>query len=142
MADIFNSYISKLYVSLNKANDDVIVVSSSYFSPEGDVFVLDKRTISPSVIPTVQSIQDLSPEVSSVYPYKIVPPLDFDSSSIILSPTIDTPVTASQNYYTPVYFERYERDIIAIINKSFTELEPPPEPETPIEESIEELPGE
>ncbi len=142
MAEIFRSYISKLQVSVKKNNDDIIFVSSSYLSPQGDVFVLDQRTVSPAVIPTVQSVQELSPETSTVYPYKVVPPLDFDSASIILSPTINTPVTASQNYYTPVYFERYEPTIISALNKTFNELPLPSAPQTPLVESIDELPGE
>ena len=133
MANSFQSYISKLYVDVNRNNDDIIKVETEYLSPEGDVFILDKRTVSPVMIPTTSSIEELQPEISTTYPYKIATPLDIDGSSIVLSPTIDTPVTASQNYYVPVYFEIYKKDIINAISKEFTELVGPVI-ETPVEE--------
>lgn len=74
------------------------------------------------MIQTTQSLQELQPEISNVYPYKIVPPTDIDGSTVILSPTIDTNPTASQNYYTPIYFERYDPTIIKLLNTQFTEL--------------------
>lgn len=122
MNSIFNSYLPKFLADLDKKNGDVIIVSSSYFSPKGDVYVADTRVLSPSVIQTTQSLQELQPEISSVYPYKIVPPTDFDGSTVILSPTIDTNPTASQNYYTPIYFERYNPAVIYEIDTRFTEL--------------------
>lgn len=136
MANSFQSYISKVLVDVNRNNDDVIKVETEYLSPEGDVFVLDKRTISPVMIPTTSSIQDLQPEVSTTYPYKIATPLDLDSSTVVLSPTIDTPVTASQNYYVPVYFELYQKNVLDAINKEFFELEPPVLEEIPVEEEV------
>lgn len=122
MTDILKSYIPKFIVDLNRNNDDVITVSTQYFSPEGDVYVLDKRTVSPSVIQTTQSLAELQPEVSTVYPFKIVPPKDVDGATIILTPSIETFPTASQNYYTPIYFERYNQTVVALIDKEFTEL--------------------
>jgi hypothetical protein len=123
MAKTFQSYISKLYVDASRNNDDIIKVETEYLSPEGDVFIVDRRTVSPVMVPTTSSIQELQPEVSTSYPYKIVTPLDIDSSTVILSPTIDTPVTASQNYYVPVYFELYKKEVLDAINKEFFELE-------------------
>jgi len=122
MIDILRSYIPKYIVDLNRDNEDVITVSTQYFSPSGDVYELDKRTISPSVIQTTQSLQELQPEVSNVYPFAIVPPKDVDGSTIIVGPSIETFPTASQNYYAPVYFERYNFQIINQIDKSFNEL--------------------
>lgn len=134
MANSFNSYISKLLVDVNRNNSDVIQVETEYLSPEGDVFILDKRTISPVMIPTTSSIEELTPEVSDIYPYKIATPLDIDNSTVVLSPTIDTPVTASQNYYVPVYFEIYKQEILQSVSKEFAELETEPVEEPLVEE--------
>jgi hypothetical protein len=120
--NILNSYISKVLVELNRNNDDVIKVSTNYLSPEGDEYVLDRQTVSPILIQTTQSLQELQPEVSNVYPFKIVTPLDFDGSTIILSPSVDTQPTASQGYYVPIYFERYNTEVVQAINTEFTEL--------------------
>jgi len=122
MINIFNSYIPKFLVDLKKNNEDIIIVSSSYFSPEGDIYELDTRTLSPNLIQTTQSLQELQPEISMVYPFKIVTPLDFDGSTILQSPSMTTDPTASQGYYAPIYFERYNVDVIRNINTQFTEL--------------------
>lgn len=122
MSNIFNTYISKFLVNVNRANEDIIFVSSSAFSLQGDVFTLDKRTVSPSVIQTTQSLNELNPEVSAVYPFKVVIPVDIEGSSVILVPTIENFPTASQHYYAPLYFEIYRQDILLNIDKSFTEL--------------------
>jgi hypothetical protein len=136
MDKAFQSYISKVLVDVNRNNDDIIKVETEYLSSEGDVFVVDKRTVSPVMIPTTSSIQELQPEVSTSYPYKIVTPLDIDSSTVVLSPTIDTPVTASQNYYVPVYFELYKKEVLEAINKEFFELEGPVVEEPIVEEEV------
>lgn len=122
MANIFQSYISKLFVDINRNNDDVITISTQFLSPEGDVFTLDRRTLSPNLIKTTGSLQELQPEVSDVYPFKITPPVLEDGTTELLSPTTRTPVTASQNYYVPIYFERYQPDVLRRIDKEFTEL--------------------
>mgnify|MGYP000494197920 FL=1 len=122
MINIFNSYIPKFLVNLKKDNEDIIIVSSSYFSPEGDIYELDTRTLSPNLIQTTQSLQELQPEISTVYPFKIVMPLDFDGSTILQGPSMTTEPTASQGYYAPIYFERYNADVIKNIDTQFTEL--------------------
>jgi hypothetical protein len=119
---ILDSYISKVLIDAKKQNDDVITVSTKYFSPAGDVYELDTRTLSPLLVQTTQSLQELKPEISEVYPYKIVTPIDFDGATLLLSPSIDTQPTASQGYYAPIYFERYNTDILVNIDKRFTEL--------------------
>ena len=121
-ANILNSYIPKFLVDLNRENEDVITVSTKYFSPAGDVYTLDTRTISPVLIQTTQSLQELRPEISNVYPFAIVTPIEFDGSTLIMSPSITSSPTASQNYYAPIYFERYNSEVILNINKSFSEL--------------------
>lgn len=123
MASSFSSYIPKVYVESHRNNDDIITVETEYLSPEGDVYVLDKRTVSPLMLPTTQSIEELKPEVSDVYPYKIATPLDDDGATILLSPSIKYPVTASQNYYVPVYFELYKKNVLEAIDRRFTELD-------------------
>ena len=122
MINILNSYIPKFIVDLNRNNDDIITVRTNYLSPEGDVYELDTRTISPVLIQTTQSLQELQPEISTVYPFKIVTPLDPDGSTVLLSPTINSLPTASQGYYVPIYFERYRAEFVENIDRSFTEL--------------------
>jgi hypothetical protein len=120
-------YISKLYINSKKANNDVITVTTKKFSSNGDIFEVDVRVISPSVVQTESSLAELKPEVSQVYPFKIVPPTDQTGRVIIQVPTLNTEVTASQNYYVPVYFERYNLDILREIDKEFVELTLPEE---------------
>lgn len=123
MTSVFDTYIPKFLVTLKrKQNDDLIVVSSSKFSDNGDVYTLDTRVVSPNVIPTQESLDNLQPEVSDVYPYKVVMPLDNDSSVILQTPTLQNAPTASQFYYAPLYFERYKPEVVAVIGKEFTEL--------------------
>jgi hypothetical protein len=122
MRNILNSYIPKFLIDLNRKNDDVVTVTTQYFSKEGDVYTLDKRTIAPRLIQTTQSLQELRPEVSDVYPFKIVTPLDYDGSTLLSVPTIDTTPTASQGYYAPIYFERYDPLVMKNIDTAFTEL--------------------
>lgn len=122
MTSILNSYIPKFLVNLNRNNEDVITVSTNYLSREGDVYVLDTRTVSPSLVQTTQSLQELQPEISEVFPFKIVTPVDIDGSTILLSPTPDTAPTASQGYYVPIYFERYQPIFMENIDKTFREL--------------------
>jgi hypothetical protein len=123
MANILQTYISKIIVNQNTNNDDVIKISTEFLSPDGDVFTLDSRALSPIVIQTTSSINELEPEVSDSYPYKIVTPIDVDGSTIILSPNVQTPVTASQNYYSPIYFERYRKEVLDVIDREFNELQ-------------------
>lgn len=125
MANISRSYLSKIFVQQKKSNDDVITITTQYFSPEGDIYELDQSLISPSLVQTTQSLNELEPEISNEYPYKIVTPIDIDGATIILSPSINTFPTASQNYYVPIYFERYKPEILRAINKNFLELTVP-----------------
>lgn len=122
MINILDSYIPKFLVDLNRNSDDIITVRTNYLSPEGDVYVLDTRTVSPVLVQTTQSLQELRPEISNVYPFKIVTPLDPDGSTVLLSPTPTTIPTASQGYYVPIYFERYQTEFLENIDRSFTEL--------------------
>lgn len=122
MNNIFNSYIPKFVVNLNKNNEDIIFVSESYFSPSGDIYELDKRTVAPIVIQTTQSLNELVPEVSDTYPFKIVTPIDEDGATILLSPSVDSVPTASQHYYAPIYFERYLPEVLNNLDKTFVEL--------------------
>jgi hypothetical protein len=128
MNNILDSYIPKFLINVNKGNDDVIFISSSNFSPEGDVYELDERTVSPNVIQTTQSLNELQPEVSTTYPFKIVTPLDVDGVTLLLVPTdAQTVPTASQHYYAPTYFERYRAEFLNKIDKTFNEITNVPE---------------
>lgn len=120
--NLFSNYIPKFVVELNRANEDVRFVSTSYFDANGDVYEFDARTINPLIIQTTQSLQELRPEVSTTFPFKIVIPLDVDGANVLQVPTAFGPPTASQHYYAPIYFERYTPDIIRLIDKNFTEL--------------------
>lgn len=122
MADIFQSYISKVFVESQTENSDVVTIDTNFLSPEGDTFILERKVLSPNLIETTSSLNQLQPEVSTVYPYKSVPPREKDGSVLLYSRTIDTPVTASQNYYVPIYFERYDPEVLRNIDKEFTEL--------------------
>lgn len=124
---IFSAYIPKFIVDLDRANEDVRFVSTSYFAPDGsgDVFILDKRTVRSSALQTTQSLQELQPDVSDKYPFKIVTPLDVDGATIIQVPTIEGVPTASQHYYAPMFFERYNQEVVNRIDKSFKELSDP-----------------
>jgi hypothetical protein len=119
---IFQSYISKIFIKVNTTNDDIIKINSRKLSPEGDVYELDLRTISPKLIPTEKDIEELQPEVSDTFPFKVLVTEDENGRSVLYSPTIENEVTASQNYYVPVYFERYDLDVLREINKDFEEL--------------------
>jgi hypothetical protein len=77
------------------------------------------------MVQTTQSLEELRPEISDVYPFKIVTPLDFDGSTLILTPSIETQPTASQGYYVPIYFERFNPTILNVIDRSFNELTVP-----------------
>jgi hypothetical protein len=121
--NIVQSFISKLYVNINARNDDIIKITTKKLSSGGDTFELDTRTISPNVIQSEKSINELNPEISNTYPFKVVVPTDDTGKTTIYSPTIEFEVTASQSYYVPVYFERYDADIIREINKEFEEFE-------------------
>jgi hypothetical protein len=122
MINILDSYIPKFIVDLNRNNEDIITVRTNYLSPEGDVYELDTRTISPVLIQTTQSLEELQPEISTVYPFKIVTPLDPDGSTVLLSPTPTAIPTASQGYYVPIYFERYQSEFVQNVDRNFTEL--------------------
>ena len=122
MANIFESYLPKIIVEIEKLNTDSITINTNYFSPQGDSYVLEKRTLSPVLIQTTQSLNELKPVTSSIYPYKIVTPLDFDGSTIVISPSIQTFPTASQSYYAPIYFERYNEEVMRSVDKTFFEL--------------------
>jgi hypothetical protein len=123
--NILRTYVSKVFINSNTRNDDVVQITTQKFSPEGDVYELDRRTISPSMLQTEASLEELEPEVSNTFPFKIVPPEDVDGSVILLSPTADTEVTASQNYYVPIYFERYNLEVLRQVDKDFNELSTP-----------------
>lgn len=122
MADIFQSYISKVFVETQTQNSDVVTIETNFLSPEGDSFTLERRVLDPNLIETTATLNELKPEVSTEYPFKSVPSRDDDGSVVLYSRTIDTPVTASQNYYVPIYFERLQPTILNEIDREFTEL--------------------
>lgn len=123
--NVFDTYIPKYKVDSSRTNDDIIAVSSSLLSPEGDVFFVDKRLLSPVLVQTQKTINELSPEVSNTYPFRIVCPLDVDGSTMIQSPSLTTEPTASQSYYAPIYFERYNPAVLRNLDKEFLELTVP-----------------
>jgi hypothetical protein len=107
-----------MYPGLGKT----VTISTEYLSPEGDTFTLEGSVLSDIAVQTTESLNELVPEVSTVYPYKVVTPIEPDGSTLILSPDVDTVPTASQNYYAPVVFERYQRPVLTAIDRQFKEL--------------------
>lgn len=123
MRDIFNSYLPKFLVELKRQNEDVDMVTTRYLvSGSITSYELDTRVIAPVLVNTTESLAELRPDISNVYPFKIVTPIDTDGSTIILTPSIETTPTASQGYYAPIYFERYDHTVIKAIDTSFKEL--------------------
>jgi hypothetical protein len=121
MASSFDTYLPRFLVERRAKNGDVVTVTSQYLD-EGNIYELDQRVIVPQVVQTEESLLELKPEVSEIFPFKIVLPVEDDGSTLLLSRTVTTPVTASQNYYIPLYFERYNVNIMRAINKDFEEL--------------------
>lgn len=121
-ANILKSYIPKFLIDLNRENEDIITVDTNYFSVDFDSYVVDRRTVNPIVIQTTQSIAELKPEISNVYPYRAPTKIDYDGSTLFISPTATSQPSASQDYYVPIYFERYETSVLTSIDKTFTEL--------------------
>jgi hypothetical protein len=122
MNNIFDTYIPKFLVNLTRDNEDIKYVSSSAFSVEGDVYELDVRVVQPNVLQTEKSIKELRPNVSDTYPFKIVLPLEKDSSNVLQISSTNTFPTASQYYYVPMYFERFTVSTHRTIDKEFKEL--------------------
>lgn len=122
MRDIFNSYLPKFLVELKRKNEDIAVVTTKYIGSGNELYELDTRVIAPIVVSTTRSLQELQPEISTAYPFKIVTPLDYDGATILQSPSVDTQPTASQGYYAPIYFERYNKEVLKEIDTEFKEL--------------------
>jgi len=120
--NVLRSSVNKVIINSDFQNTDIVQIETNVLSSEGDVFSVDRRLVQPSYIQTTGSVVQYEPEVSSVYPYKIETPRDTDGATILFSPDIETPVTASQNYYTKVYYERYNLEILRQLDKVFTEL--------------------
>jgi hypothetical protein len=120
--NILRSSVNKLIINSDFQNTDVVQIQTNVLSPDGDVFTIDRRLIQPSYVQTTGSVVQYEPEISTVYPYKIETPRDTDGATILLSPDIDIPVTASQNYYTKLYYERYNIDVLRVLDKQFSEL--------------------
>lgn len=122
MNKIFDTYVPKFLVNLTRDNEDIRYVSSSTFSADGDVYELDVRVVSPNVLQTEKSINELRPNVSDTYPFKIVLPLEKDSSNVLQISSLNTFPTASQYYYVPMYFERFTVSTHRTVDKQFTEF--------------------
>ena len=126
MINILDSYLPKYIVDLHRENEDTITVRTRRFSQDGDEYELDIRTVQPNALQTSQSLNELRPEVSDTYPFKVVTPIDFDGATLIYGPSANTFPTASQHYYVPTYFERLTYDIMKLVDKGFYELEMEP----------------
>jgi hypothetical protein len=127
MSNFTVNYISIALADAKKTNPNAIIVETDYIE-DGKTFTLAKTAIPVNAI--ISSSTDdvnLIYETSEVYPYKVVTSKDESGVTIIYSPNIETFVTASQNYYTKLKFERYQESILRSIDKSFLELEPPQE---------------
>lgn len=116
------TYVPSFLNSVKGANQEIVLVSSSVFSPQGDVFTLNFGTLNTNTIITTQSFNDLVVETSEIYPRKIVPPTDTDGSTILLITAVTSAPTASQNYYVPLRFERFKQQVTNLIDRQFIEL--------------------
>jgi hypothetical protein len=126
MTNFRTSYISIALADAKKTNPNAIIVETDYIE-NGKTFTLAKRAIPQNaVISSSTDDVNLIYETSESYPYKVVTPQDDSGATIIYSPNIQTAVTASQNYYTRMKFERYQESILRSIDKAFLELEPAP----------------
>jgi hypothetical protein len=135
MSNYTVSYISIALADAKKTNPNAIIVETDYIE-DGKTFTLAKGAIPQNALISASTDDiNLIYETSQIYPYKVVTPKDESGATIIYSPNIQTFVTASQNYYTKLKFERYQQSILRSIDKSFLELEPP-------EEIVTDSPGE
>lgn len=116
------TYISKVITSLFKQNEDVITIQTETLSPEGDTFIVDNRVLTVSALVTTSSLNELTPEISETFPYKIVTPKLSNGHTLILSPNTAVFPTASQNYYMATKFDRYNPTVIRSIDREFQEL--------------------
>jgi hypothetical protein len=116
------SYLSPVYADIRRNNPAAILVESEYLE-DGQTFTLETSVIPQNALVSKTDLSELSPETSSIYPFKVVVQKDDTGVTTIYTPNITTPVTASQNFYTRLKFERYVPAIIRAVDTEFAELE-------------------
>jgi hypothetical protein len=122
MASLFDTFIPKKIVDSKKQNRDVVEVEYKQLDDNNLTYAIYQREISPSVLHSEDDLFELKPEVSQIYPFKIVTPVNDEGMTEILTPGITSHPTASQNYYIPVYIEYYDHNVLRLIDREFTEL--------------------
>lgn len=116
------SYLSPVQADISRNNPAVISIESEYLE-NNQKFTLVQSAIAQNATLLKTDLQELKAETSSIYPFKVVVEKDNAGVSTIYTPNISTPVTASQNFYAALRFERYEPDIVRAINTTFDELQ-------------------
>lgn len=122
------NYLSNIYVTTQTDFTENIEIYDVSFSEAGDFFTLDVdalRRLQTQSIGNIESHSELDPDTINgeyTYPYKVKVPKLIDSSSLIYVPGVDTFPTASQYYYAPIVFDRYNPVIMRGINKNFEQL--------------------
>ena len=125
--EIRKDYISNVYVTTQLTGSNNITVDV-YFSEDGDYFELETeslRKLQSQSIGNIEVHTELDPETINgayEYPYKTRVVRLIDSSSLVYVPSIDTFPTASQYYYAPIVFERYNPVVIRNIDTQFRQL--------------------
>lgn len=117
------TYISKVYISSLKESEQVITVTTQNLSPAGDVINLNTKLLVINPLISTSSLEVLQPEVSDVFPYKVVTPYLPNGHKLILSPSVKVFPTASQNYYMATKFERYNPVVARSLNRQFEQLQ-------------------
>jgi hypothetical protein len=122
MDSLFDTFISKKLVDSKKKNRDFVDVEYTKLDDNDVPYTIYRREISPSILHTEEDLIELKPEVSDIYPFKIVTPTNADGVTEILTPSLTAYPTASQNYYIPVYTEYYTHEVLRLIDREFREL--------------------
>jgi hypothetical protein len=119
------SFVPKVLVSSRFNNKDIVNIETTELDENNFEYKIYERVLQPSAIVTENNLIELQPEISEVYPFKIVPPVTETGVTRLLSPSITTAPTASQNYYLPLYEERYNHDVLRLLVRDFVELPDP-----------------
>jgi hypothetical protein len=122
MANLSKTFVPTKIVDSKKQNEDIVNVEYKKLDDDNFVYTIYQRELSPSILLTESDLFELKPEVSEIYPFKIVTPVSDEGVTEILAPSITSHPTASQNYYIPIYTEYYVHDVLRLIDRSFVEL--------------------
>jgi hypothetical protein len=123
------SYLSRVYVQAFGLEGNQ--VSTDFFGDDTDTFELVEeslRTFQTQSLGNLDKVTTLDTDIPTVYsyPFKTKVEKTLDSASLVYVQSVSTFPTASQYYYVPMVFERYQPSIMRAIDKEFTQLEVDP----------------